>query len=62
MDDLRKIYGIDSDDLEECLGELLHKLGLEMPHSGELLKWNDSIETVKDILRFCQWVRLIHVT
>lgn len=56
-DSMEETFSMTGEDLDDELGDLLPKLGLEMPHSGILQEWDRPIQTLSDVVRWVAWVR-----
>lgn len=56
-DSIEETFSMTGEDLDDELGDLLPKLGLEMPHSGILQEWDRPIQTLSDVVRWVDWVR-----
>jgi hypothetical protein len=51
-------YKLGDEDFDGSLKEILQRLGYEMPHSGILREWFTPIESLEDVVRFVNWVRI----
>jgi len=56
-DSFDKTLKIADEDIYDAVEKILEDLKLEMPHSGILKEWNDSLETLSDLIHWLAWIQ-----
>lgn len=57
VDDIEVVYVIAGEDIDDALNAIIYRLGYELPHSGILSDWHTQVRTIKDAVRWLDWVR-----